>query len=166
MDRANVLRFGRPDKMISNLPATPNKSDKFLPLSIWKSWHKDRDHLSRSARKDIEQWIEKLNEGLDSSGRPFGYRINQAIFSYIANYPAVNAQNNHYQAFSDQLEQRVLPKLRGLDLEGNQSCFESISEIIEDLQDAELKKAYDERVNKKTGNILFAWHGVSRKMDQ
>ena len=72
IDRANVLRFGRPEKMISDLPVAVQKSEEFLPLSVWKSWKKNHDFLEPRARGEIEGWIEELNNGLDDIGRPFG----------------------------------------------------------------------------------------------
>ena len=164
IDRANVLRFGRPEKMISDLPVAMQRSEEFLPLSVWKSWKKNHDFLEPRARGEIEGWIEELNNGLDDIGRPFGYRINQAIFSYVANYPAVNAQNNHRLAFADQMEQRILPKMRGLDIEQNRSCFETIRAVIEKLDDKELDDAFDKAMRKD--DILFSWYGVTRKQNQ
>ena len=164
IDRANVLRFGRPEKMISDLPVAMQRSEEFLPLSVWKSWKKNHDFLEPRARGEIEGWIEELNNGLDDIGRPFGYRINQAIFSYVANYPAVNAQNNHRLAFADQMEQRILPKMRGIDIERNRSCFETIRAVMEKLDDKELDEAFDKAMRKD--DILFSWYGVTRKQDQ
>ena len=164
IDRANVLRFGRPEKMISDLPVAMQRSEEFLPLSVWKSWKKNHDFLEPRARGEIEGWIEELNNGLDDIGLPFGYRINQAIFSYVANYPAVNAQNNHRLAFADQMEQRILPKMRGLDIEQNRSCFETIRAVMEKLDDKELDDAFDKAMRKD--DILFSWYGVTRKQDQ
>jgi len=164
VDRANVLRFSRPEKMISDLPVAVQKSEEFLPLSVWNSWKKNHDFLEPRGRGEIEGWIEELNNGLDNIGRPFGYRINQAIFSYVANYPAVNAQNNHHLAFADQIEQRILPKMRGLDIEQNRSCFETIRTVIEKLDDKDLGDAFDKAMRKD--DILFSWYGVTRKQDQ
>ena len=164
IDRANVLRFGRPEKMISDLPVAVQRSEEFLPLSVWKSWKKNHDFLEPRARGEIEGWIEELNNGLDDIGLPFGYRINQAIFSYVANYPAVNAQNNHRLAFADQMEQRILPKMRGLDIEQNRPCFETIRAVMEKLDDKELDDAFDKAMRKD--DILFSWYGVTRKQDQ
>lgn len=165
IDRANVLRFGRPEKMFSSKPGIPQRPhSKFLPFSIWKDWYKKDDFLNPHVRKEVEGWIGNLNLALDDIGRPFGYRINQAIFSYIANYPGVNAQNNHRLAFADQLEQRVLPKLRGLDINMNKACFETIREVMDELGDKELDEAYQKAMSKS--DVLFSWYGVTRKLDQ
>ena len=164
IDRANVLRFGRPEKMISDLPKITQISNEYLPVSVWEDWKKPNDFLEPRAHSEIEAWIEELNNGLDDIGRPFGYRVNQAIFSYVANYPAVNTQNNHRFAFADQLEQRILPKMRGLDIDQNRACFITIRDVIEKLEDDELVDAFDKAMDKN--DILFSWYGVTRKQDQ
>ncbi len=166
IDRANVLRFGRPEKMVSNLPEMPPRSKEYLPFSVWDSWKKrpPYEELDPNVRNDIKGWIKELNDGLDDIGRPFGHRINQAIFSYVANYPAVNVQNNHRLAFADQIEQRILPKMRGLDIEQNRSCFEILRAVIEKLDDEELDDAFDKAMRKD--DILFSWYGVTRKQSQ
>ncbi|GBE53934.1 chromosome partition protein Smc [archaeon BMS3Bbin15] len=163
IDRANVLRFGRPEKMTSDMPANPDQSDKFLTFTNWKDWQKDYSHLNQQARTDAEKWISTINLALDEIGRPFGYRINQAIFSYIANYPAVNAQNNYRLAFADQLEQRVLPKLRGLEISAKSSCLEKIDEVIEEVGDEALSTAFRKAAN--PDHTLFTWAGVTRNQE-
>ena len=163
IDRANVLRFGRPEKMTPEKPSIPDQSDKFLTFNNWKDWQKDYSHLNQQARTDAEKWISTINLALDEIGRPFGYRINQAIFSYIANYPAVNAQNNYRLAFADQLEQRVLPKLRGLEISAKSSCLEKIDEVIEEVGDEALSTAFRKAAN--PDHTLFTWAGVTRNQE-
>ena len=62
------------------------------------------------------------------------------------------------------MEQRILPKMRGLDIEQNRSCFETIRTVMEKLNDEELVDAFDKAMGKD--NILFSWYGVTRKQDQ
>ncbi len=59
------------------------------------------------------------------------------------------------------MEQRILPKMRGLDIEQNRSCFETIRAVIEKLDDKELGDAIDKAMRKD--DILFSWYGVTRK---
>jgi dynein-related subfamily AAA family protein len=111
LDRANVLRFGRPPEGISSTGhgngATQN--GKFLEFSEWQSWIK---HLSAGNRwdNDVNRWIASVNEALDQIGRPFGYRVQQAIREYILQYPGVDGGRIYARAFADQVEQKVLPK--------------------------------------------------------
>jgi hypothetical protein len=47
--------------------------------------------------------------------RPFAYRVSRAMEAYIANYPHVDGQPRLEWALADQIEQKMLPKFRGLD---------------------------------------------------
>jgi len=67
-------------------------------------------------------------------------------------------------AFADQMEQRILPKMRGLDIDQNRPCFETIRAVIEKLDDKELGDAFDKAMRKD--DILFSWYGVTRKQEQ
>ena len=58
----------------------------------------------------------------------------------------------------------MLPKLRGLELLTNERCFEDIREVLEELDDDELVKAYSKATDTNNNN-LFAWTGVTRKQE-
>lgn len=163
IDRANIIRFNRPKKMSADIPKeSENNSNKYLPLSVWNRWRANSyKDLKPEIYNKVESWISKINNSLADIGRPFGHRINQTIFAYLANYPQVNYDNTYKYAFADQLEQKILPKLRGLDIEANGDCFVSIQNIIKELNDEELFEAY-ERATKKD-KYMFTWHGVSRE---
>lgn len=164
IDRANVLRFGRPEKMSAQQPESVQLNNQYLTFKQWESWYKDYNKdLNPRVQKDIEDWIQKINSALDEIGRPFGYRIHQAICSYVANYPYVETQDRHRLAFADQLEQRVLPKLRGVDVEQQQQCFQVLREVMGELGDDELSNSYDKSLRQDRG--LFTWYGVTRKAD-
>ncbi|MBF0231914.1 MAG: AAA family ATPase [Desulfamplus sp.] len=162
IDRANVIRFNRPKKMSPDIPkGGENKSNNYLPLSVWNSWrYKSYNDIDPGIGNKVEKWISKINDSLADIGRPFGYRINQTIFTYLANYPEAGSKDNYLYAFGDQLEQKIIPKLRGLDLEENSDCFETIKDVIEKLNDNELFDAFEKATDKN--RYMFTWHGVSR----
>ena len=64
----------------------------------------------------------------------------------------------------DQIEFRILPKLRGIEIDGHRAHFETLAEIIRgDLQDATFADALLEQVEKQSGgNGLFVWRGLTR----
>jgi hypothetical protein len=97
--------------------------------------------------------MEKLN-------RPFGHRVGQAIAKYIANYPQIDSVKRLNFAMADQIEQRILPKLRGIDLEEQSSHVAEIRTLIDELQDASLLKAFDASSNREANT--FIWRGVDR----
>ena len=110
----------------------------------------------------------QLNSALDRVGRPFGFRAQQAIEQYVANYPGVEEMERYKLAFADQVEQKIIPKLRGIDL-GNENAHECLSEvegIIAELNDEELGGAFD-AARTESGNLgMFQWRGVTRKGEE
>lgn len=166
LDRANVLRFGRPAKKINYAPATPQTGPLPAPLgyltaSHWEGWCKNSATVAPWST-NVECWIDELNDGLTKIGRPFGHRVSQSIMTYVANYPGVTVNDTYKEAFADQIEQKILPKLRGLDtMEGN-TVFDEVKRIIDKTGDDTLGKAFEEaQSNKTTG--MFLWHGVTRQ---
>ncbi len=168
LDRANVLRFGRPSEQPSNLVAEAvDSSAEFLSLARWKKWIKRNDEVTNwMANKNIKNWTVKLNDALERIGRPFGYRVQNVIGSYVANYPGVDEGKTYKIAFADQVEQKLIPKLRGIDLleEKSAMALDEIARIIDELEDDPLAEAYNEaKGDKSTG--MFIWRGVSRRTE-
>ena len=82
-----------------------------------------------------------LNNALAQIGRPFAFRLDRAMRSYIANYPRWVA--NWYRcAMADQIEQRILPKLRGVETDLAQNALQDIGKVIDQLQDDALSAAF------------------------
>ncbi len=171
IDRAPVIRFARPKNLVDQPPQPEiNNTDAatYLPIDTWLTWRKDLDSLSHDVLDKVEKWISRLNKALDVFGRPFGHRLNQAILAYVANHPdIINDQNvpNARKAFADQLEQRIFPKLRGLEMEygDNEDSYKRILDLVkEELQDEELGDAF----TKSKEKILFTWVGVNREEEK
>ena len=96
--------------------------------------------------------VENINEELGKTGRALGHRVWQSIETYMANYPTVMAQTDKAKrekeldkAFQDQLVQKVMPKLRGIETRGIQGdCLKRIQEKISDYQlDEDFKNALE-----------------------
>jgi len=157
LDRACVLRFGRPAKMASAqapTPATPEKSG--LAYDTWRLWCEP--DLSTADEKKINAWIGELNDAMEQVGKPFAHRVHQAILAHAGNYPR---EGNRVQlAMADQIEQRIMPKLRGLELEGNQEALEAIKKVIKQAEDAALMKAFEAAAEHHSGTFL--WRGLDR----
>ena len=168
LDRANVLRFGKPPNNltgIQNERTTAQPQNKFLPYSLWKEWIK-KPSVSDSWRNDINEWINRINDALEKVGRPFGHRVQQAMREYVANYPGVDGGNTYKIAFADQIEQKVIPKLRGIDFSDTHlnECLDIIYHLIDDLKDKELADAF--RQSKEDHSMgTFVWRGVTRPLD-
>ena len=93
--------------------------------------------------------------------RPFGFRVYRAILDYLANYPgADNDEGKRRHALADQFEQKIVPKLRGLDTHDDavEKCLDDIAGAIAKLEDTELVSAFREARKQP----LFEWFGVKR----
>src|SRR5205814_6892735 len=87
IDRASVLRFGRPKKTNPELTgAVKARPTNGLTFKHWMSWIRPLIKLDTHVG-EVDAWIEQLNNALDRLGRPFAYRVDRAIRSYVANYP-------------------------------------------------------------------------------
>ena len=162
LDRSNVLRFGRPTGSVN--PRENNRENHrsgYLSMSTWEKWIKPFDPQA-PWMGDVNQWISALNNALEKVGRPFGYRVQEVIGTYIANYPEVD-EINFRLAFADQVEQKIIPKLRGIDSmeEKSQTALGEISQVIEQLDDEKLGKTFQAASEDKTTG-LFIWPGVTR----
>jgi hypothetical protein len=67
-------------------------------------------------------------------------------------------------AFADQIEQRVMPKLRGLDCGSPMGAetIDSLLELVGELEDEVLRKALEDGRDANDGHS-FVWSGVSRE---
>lgn len=168
LDRSNVLRFGKPDEKTGQAGSysEPSKRENFLPYATWKSWI--RSPKENDWQKEVNRWVGDLNEALDGIGRPFGFRVRQAMTTYVANYPRAEDDNRYKLAFSDQVEQKILPKLRGLDM-GESACVATLNKIaslIKTLGDAPLEEAFRKAQQESAALGMFHWRGVTRPIDE
>ena len=157
LDRACVLRFGRPAKMASAQVQTPLAAEKHgLAYDTWRLWCEP--DLSSADEKKVNTWIGELNDAMEQIGKPFAHRVHQAILAYAGNYPR---ESNRVQlAMADQIEQRIMPKLRGLELEGNQEALDAIKKVVKQADDAALMRAFEAAAEHHSGTFL--WRGLDR----
>jgi predicted nucleic acid-binding Zn-ribbon protein len=161
IDRASVLRFGRPKKTnpvsTAGIHPAPNNG---LTFEHWQRWLRKHDNLEGYAGA-VDAWIDKLNDALDQLGRPFAFRVDRAIRLYLANYPRW-VPDWHKCAMADQIEQRIFPKLRGIEPDQGQAAqsLRIIGSIIDELDDEPLKRAFQaSHINQPT----FLFRGVVRE---
>jgi 5-methylcytosine-specific restriction endonuclease McrBC GTP-binding regulatory subunit McrB len=143
IDRASVLRFWRPKKTNPDIAQTQQRAPiNGLTFEKWKKdWCRPITDLESHA-SDVDTWIEQLNNALTRIGRPFAFRVDRAIRSYVANYPRW-VTNWHKRAMADQIEQRIFPKLRGVEPDLAQDALRAIGEVIEQLDDDALRTAFN-----------------------
>ena len=112
------------------------RAENYLESETWTSWIDDAAPLHSEHHKLAIKQIAALNEALKEVGRPFAYRTRDAILAYARHYP--NRSDARIKlALADQVEQRVLPKLRGIDPTdpaGN-SALRQVLEVVDQLGD-------------------------------
>jgi len=173
LDRANLLRFTRPNQLVNEaLQGTGTPTDAYLPAPRWHGWRRQFRELPDHLRDKITTLVERLNNQLDELHRPFAHRVNQAMLAYIANYPGVaepergDGWESARMAFADQLEQRILPKLRGVDLGDARISqpLRQIGDLIKDeLHDETLFAAFQRASQDDGSGRPFSWMGVRRE---
>ena len=166
LDRANVLRFGKPPDRARERDdggrSRKYAAERFLPYETWNRWI-HRVPTDSRWRRDVNGWIEQLNGALEMIGRPFGWRVKEAILEYVANYPGVEGGSVYRTAMADQVEQKVLPKMRGIDLT-HQRATESLNivqSVLDELEDQPLMDAVRTCHQDATYGTLN-WRGVTR----
>ena len=166
VDRANIIRFGRPQDF-ADLPATnangaQHRARQALAKSDWNEWTTAEDGIQPGS--DHEELIGRLNDALEHIGRPFGYRTRRAILTYLRMYPERH-QDGLFNALADQIEQRILPKLRGLDIaeQSGRRAIDDVKDVIEAVGDDALLDAVERGAG--PGRDLFTWSGVDRSAD-
>jgi hypothetical protein len=134
-----------------------------MPREIWEKWIDDAKELDTATRHAVLSQVEELNNALQMIGKPFGYRTRDAILAYVRNYPA-RGTDRVQLAVADQVEQRVLPKLRGVgpnDTGGGRQAVRAVRDVVEKLGDEALLRAIDRGLEGGHGDT-FLWHGVDR----
>lgn len=103
---------------------------------------------------------------MDKAGRALGHRVWQSVEYYMSNYPEViTAQANQDEdrlresmkiAFEDQLVQKVMPKLRGIETRGNagKNCLEPIQNLLDNKG---FKIVEDFKHAREVGHGQFIW---------
>lgn len=170
IDRANVLRFGRP-KMLGDVNAhvakEPNKSgfvamyakDARISSKMWKDWCKGLDDAKDDSDGLIflRKTVTPVVEALDKVYRSYGFRVDKAMKLYVLNYPG-----NYKEAVADQIEMKILPKLNGVELQDEH--FDEVKEVmltaIDATADDKLRSAFLEACPE--GGTFFKWRGVMR----
>lgn len=167
VDRANVLRFGSPhlssfgqSRRTSSAVAS---TESALGRGEWEKWcSPKRAGMSVAARlKGFEDALPRLSQVMDDLGRPFGHRVYEAIRLYILAYPSFQANEEEKAgriALADQMEQKVLPKLRGVDTSERAKDLSTLKKLIAELDDPLLSASFAKAQDRPT----FEWQGVKR----
>lgn len=146
LDRGIVINFPRPTTLERRKELKPlGDQTPLLSRKVWESWWCRKSIFGDDQILPYKGFIETMNTSLSKVGRALGHRVWQSIEYYMSNYPEVMlAQKNNDDrllakamktAFEDQLVQKVMPKLRGIETRGvsKSQCLDMIrSQLVED----------------------------------
>jgi hypothetical protein len=161
VDRANVLRFGAP-KSVAHIGKTGTVgTTEALDRKNWEKWCArglgDQDKARASDK------VDEMLVLMQDFGKPFGHRLGRAILAYTGAYPEGEGVGNRVDvALADQIEMRLLPKLRGVDVEEKNGAFERLRKMAEGLGDDGLAQAIRASVEAAEVTGQFVWKGVVR----
>lgn len=177
LDRSIIINFPRPTELKRRLKLTPldeRNRGPVLHKASWQSWLVQGSIFPEEVVKPFKAFIENMNAALAISGRALGHRIWQSIEYYMANYPDVRAAlaerdelSTHkamHIAFEDQLVQKVMPKLRGIDTRGKSKteCLDKIrGQIVAGINGNSFNLAEDFDLACELGYGQFIWQSAN-----
>jgi len=145
LDRSIIIYFPRPTALRRRLTLSAldeKNRGSLLHKATWQSWLTQSSSFAEDEIKPFKCFVEDMNKALATAGRALGHRVWQSVEYYMANYPDVRAAREArdrdaldkalHIAFEDQLVQKVMPKLRGLDTRGRckTECLDKIRDQI------------------------------------
>ena len=162
VDRANVLRFAAPRTIHTGTAQGKASEPEALSARRWREWVKTTGDVEKMPL--VRENTERMASLMTEFKRPFGHRLGRAILSYVANYPVGDRGAEVHVALADQVEMRLLPKLRGLEVSNCEGAFSALKDFVSrDLQDNVLAEAIQESVQTaEQGSGQFVWNGVTR----
>jgi len=175
LDRGIVINFPRPTTLERRRQL--KRLDDQAPLlsrKLWESWWCRESKFNDDQILPFKGFIEEMNTSLSKVGRALGHRVWQSIEYYMANYPDVlEAQRNNDDAglgkamkiaFEDQLVQKVMPKLRGIETRGK-SKSDCLDKIRAQLKDDDYTIIEDFDLACEFGYGQFIWNSANYLKD-
>lgn len=179
LDRGLVINFPRP-KTLRSRPSMPvlenmikEQNRPMLKKETWNKWIVRKIELKDEQLKEMMRYrgiVERINSELEHVGRALGHRVWQSVEYYMLNYPLVSqfrrALNGGEMstelkkamrvAFEDQIVQKIMPKLRGVETKGHsKASLDAIEALLEDEGFESLKD--DFKIACEQGYGQFIW---------
>ncbi|MEQ9241566.1 McrB family protein [Roseovarius indicus] len=161
VDRANILRFSAPKKIKDGKAEGDIEPTLALSRETWNKWGRSSASVDRDTQ--VTNRVEEMVELMRDFKRPFGHRLGRAIMAYAANYPEVEGGRGVQDALADQVEMRLLPKLRGVEVDTAGPQFSKLMTFVErELGDDALALAIEGSMTLAEDTGQFVWSGVAR----
>lgn len=165
LDRGIVINFPRPDTLFRSKNNRLQGKAPLLSRTNWEAWKKEAYQFKKDEIESYRNKVQEINKQLGQTGRAIGHRVWQSIESYMSFYPDVISATNEKDrlkamdtAFEDQIVQKVMPKLRGLEIRGEQGkALDAIGGLIpETLREdfANAKQGYGQFIWTTSGYLL------------
>lgn len=127
--------------------------------------------------------VEDINDILEKVGRALGHRVWQSIMNYVLNYPTVSEELRRYgqrdeekhtwnfdsvevteelksnmrTAFEDQIVQKIMPKLRGIETRGKgRDHLQEIEDLLESKGFEKLKDDFEIACTQGYGQFIWS----------
>ena len=171
LDRGVVINFPRPDRLerMKKLSDPTSNGTRLITRKQWGNWWAQRSQFEDDQIRPYKSFIEDMNKYLSKVGRALGHRVWQSVEYYMSNYPEViKAQKEDEngelhkamkRAFEDQLVQKVMPKLRGIETRGT-SKTDCLDKIRTQLVDGDYDIVDDFDMACEFGYGQFMWNSA------
>lgn len=180
LDRGLVINFPRPRTLRSreDMPVLQDQIKKLnrpmLTKQVWNSWIVRKIKLEGEQRDKMERYreiVERINDELEHVGRAIGHRVWQSIEYYMMNYPTVVAERAKLNAgemsmglkramkvaFEDQIVQKIMPKLRGVETRGHaKTNLDTIEVLLEEEGFESLKDDFEIACEQGYGQFIWS----------
>ena len=160
------MQFAAPNSFENPTPRNVPRPDEALKFEDWRSWVLPDSALDGDRRDIADRVVLKLAGIMDVFGRPFGFRLRDAILAYAANYPHDGGLKTDVRVpLADQIEFRIMPKLRGLEIDNHRQALDQLETLLrDDLADGQFADRLGElRDRQARGSGLFVWRGLMRE---
>ena len=175
LDRGIVINFPRPTILERRNQLKPlGDQAPLLSRKLWESWWCRESIFTDDQILPYKRFVEEMNNSLSKVGRALGHRVWQSIEYYLANYPDVlEAQRTNDEsqlaksmriAFEDQLVQKVMPKLRGIETRGRGKS-DCLDKIESQLVDEDYSIVEDFNLACEFGYGQFIWNSANYLKD-
>ena len=186
LDRSIIIHFPRPIslKRRKELKVLDSKNmGNIIHKETFSKWVTKKSQFTDSQIRPYKKFVEDINQALGVVGRAIGHRVWQSVEYYMANYPDVRAElnklemggdNSDFQkamhiAFEDQLVQKIMPKLRGIDTRGKfkTECLDKIqSKLNEGIGGTPFNLNEDFALACELGYGQFIWQSANYLIDE
>lgn len=170
IDRSMLITFPCPKELYGRNTSKLEKPQLTLSYSCWESWKQNALYSEDDRIVDLinerKIMMEQINIEMSEMGRNLGHRVWQSIQNYILNYPLVIAAGKGQgdmtdavqQAFCDALAFKMMPKLRGLEVNGyNEGHLEKIKQYLNEGA-SELSTDFDKACSMTSE--IFQWNSA------